>query len=300
MPVENPDFVLYAQHGWADTNRAIATLAKRLATPKTLAIAPNLGYHRTWLRIKPLIRAVEKIAIATTATYPDTPMRIIGHSMGGLIWLEILNRHPEWRSRVHSLVLIASPLGGASLARIIDPFNLGIGISRDLGKNRRAMAEKIAASIPTLVIAGDLDGGDDGTIAVGSTKVRNAHFICLPGLSHPVLRNHPRVEAAIREFWIDPKTLEETMEITLIDEVIQRLESVPGMVDAHQRDFRRAKNVMKLKDGSTIRLWKNPVGVDHVFVASPDGQYLYGGFVGWIHAEALHQTLREIGQKYSA
>ena len=53
---------------------------------------------------------------------------------------------------------IACPLGGASLVRIFDPFNLGIGISRDFEKNRRAIAEQIAASIPTLVIAGNVYG----------------------------------------------------------------------------------------------------------------------------------------------
>jgi Serine aminopeptidase, S33 len=300
MSVEKPDFILYAQHGWADNNRAILDLAQRLATPKTLAIAPSLGYYRTWLRIQPLIEAVEKFTTVTTAKYPNIPMRIIGHSMGGLIWLEVLNRHPEWRSLVHSLVLIASPLGGASLARIIDPFGLGIGISRDLGKNRRAIAEQIAASIPTLVIAGDVDGGGDGTVTLGSTKVRHAHFIRLPGLSHPSLRNHPRTEAAIRQFWQCPATLEETLEPMQTDEIIQRLQSLPGMRDAHQRDFHRAKAIITLKDGSTIRLWWNPVGVEHVFIASSQGEFLYGGFVGWIHAEALRRTLREIKQEYAS
>lgn len=30
MSVENPDFILFAQHGWADNYRAIADLVKRL------------------------------------------------------------------------------------------------------------------------------------------------------------------------------------------------------------------------------------------------------------------------------
>jgi hypothetical protein len=300
MSVKNPDFILFAQHGWADNRRAIADLVKRLVTPKTIAIAPSLGYFKTWLRIEPLIETVEKYAMVTLDKYPNTPMRIIGHSMGGLIWLEILNRHPEWHGRIHSLVLIASPLGGASLGRIFDPFNIGIGISRDLGKNRRAIAEQIAASIPTLVIAGNVDGGGDGTIAIGSTKVRHAHFICLPGLSHPVLRNHPRTEAAIRGFWSDPQTLEKTSELTVVDEVIQRLQSVPGMADAHQRDFHKATTAIVLKDGSSIRLWWNRVRVEHVFVASPQEEFLYGGFVGWIHVKTLQQTLKEIKQKYAA
>lgn len=299
MSVESPDFILYAQHGWADDNREIAALASSLATSKTRVIAPHLSYIQTWMRIDPLIRVVEEIAIATTIAHPDTPIKIIGHSMGGLIWLEVLNRHPEWWSLVHSLVLLASPVGGADLGRIIDPFSIGIGIAQGLGKNRRPIAEKIAAFVPTFVIAGDVDGGGDGTITVGSTKVRHAQFLRLLGLSHPALRNHPLVAAAIREFWARARELEENVKYTDLDEVIQRLQSVPGMIDAHQRDFYRAKAFMTLKDGTTIRTWKNLMGVDHVFVSSPEGQYLYGGFVGWMHAENLLQTLKEIKRNYS-
>jgi len=40
----SPDFILYAQHGWADTSKAIASLAKALATPQTTVVAPSLGW----------------------------------------------------------------------------------------------------------------------------------------------------------------------------------------------------------------------------------------------------------------
>lgn len=83
MSVQNSDFILCAQHGWADNHRAIADLVKRLVTPETIAIAPSLGYFKTWLRIEPLIETVEKYAIVTINKYPNTPMRIIGHSMRG-------------------------------------------------------------------------------------------------------------------------------------------------------------------------------------------------------------------------
>ncbi|NJL84028.1 MAG: alpha/beta hydrolase [Chloroflexaceae bacterium] len=293
-----PDFILLAQHGWADNNRTLDILAKRLATPKTCLVTPNLGYVQTWIRIEPLIQAVEKVAAETIALYPEIPLRIIGHSMGGLICLEVLHRHPEWHSLVHSLVLIGSPLGGASLARIIDPLNLGIGISSDLSRSRKAIAQEIAAVIPTLAIAGNLDGGGDGMINLGSTRVRNCHFRCLPGIAHPALRNHPRVEAAIREFWLAP-TVPETTELTKTDKIIHYLESIPGMTDAHQKDFSKAKPLFTLNDGSTILFWRNPWGVAHVFLASPRGDYLWGGFVGWLHLSALDKALQEIQQEYS-
>lgn len=306
-----PAFILFAQHGWADGNRSMMALAHHLVADLDLAIAtepvaepdikstvpivaPDLGYLQTWIRIAPLVQTVETIAIQQMALYPQTPFRIVGHSMGGLIWLEVLNRHPDWWANVHSLVLVASPVGGADLGRVIDPFNLGIGIATDLGTNRKQIAEKIAAAIPTLIIAGDYDGGSDGTVPVECTRFANAQFVCLPGLSHPALRNHPSVASIIRDFWRDT-TIGELIEY---DQVIRRLQTVSGMTDAHWRGFYEATIVTQLDNGGTIRTWKNWLGVDHVFVACPKGKCLYAGFVGWMHAVNLKQALTEIQQTY--
>lgn len=298
MPEQTPQHIIYAQHGWADDHRHMAYLASQLATPNSQIVTPNLGYWRTWLRIAPLIDRVDAIASATVAQSPNTPMRIIGHSMGGLIWLEVLHRHPDWWPLVESLTLVASPVGGADLARILDPFGWGIGIARDLGQNRRSMAEAIATQIPTLIIRGNVDGGSDGTITNCSTQLRHAAVVELPGLSHPALRHHPQVSDAIRDFWQDPARFQcETCEITA--QLIQRLQAIEGMTDAHQRDFYRAKVWLRLPSGITLRTWKNPLGVPHIFVASPQGQYLYGGFVGWLHAQKFWQALESLKHEYS-
>lgn len=290
-----PEFILFAQHGWADDNRAMLGLARRLVTDITPIVAPSLGYIQTWIRIAPLIQAVEAIAANQMACHPDIPIRIIGHSMGGLIWLEVLNRHPEWWAKVQSLVLIASPVGGADLGRMIDPLGLGIGIASDLGTNRKAIAQQIAAAIPTLVIAGDVDEGSDGTVPVECTRFANAQFVCLSGLAHPVLRNHLLVASTIRDFWLDTSI----GEAIAFDDIVQRLQAVPGITDGHRRDFAKAMTVMELSHGGTIRTWKNLLGIDHVFVASPEGQCLYAGFVGWMHAKDLEQALRDIQQAYA-
>lgn len=298
MPINRPDYLLYAQHGWADTSYAIATLAQTLATPQTLVIAPSLGFINTWWQIEPLIQAVERIAIETNSRYPDVPIRIIGHSMGGLIWLEVLKRHPEWWSRVESLVLIASPVGGADLARMIDPLDLGIGIAYDLGKNRRKIAEAIAQTIPTLIIAGDYDDGSDGTIPIGSTKFRYAQFVLLPGLSHASMRNHPNVAAAVKDFWASETSIIHPQNIES-DLLVQRLQSVEGIIDTHHRDFTKAEVCLTLENGTSISTWKNPLGIDYVFVKCPNGKCLYSGFVGWLHAENLWQTLRQIESEFT-
>lgn len=289
-----PEFILFAQHGWADDNRAMLSLVRRLTVDTALVVAPNLGFIQTWIKISPLIRVVENIAIAEMAHYPDTPIRIIGHSMGGLIWLEVLNRHPDWWPKVHSLVLIGSPVGGADLGRIVDPLGLGIGIAKDLGKNRKPIAEHIAAVVPTLVIAGDWDRGSDGIVPVSCTRFPNAQFVCFQGLSHPALRDNALVVSIIRDFWADF-----TIGCPIaFDEIIQRLHAVPGITDGHERDFERAPVWMHLSNGGSIRTWKNPLGVEHVFVASPEGQCLYAGFVGWMHTQDLRQALEEIKRAY--
>jgi hypothetical protein len=295
--MNKPEFVLFAQHGWADGSKAIAALARAAATPNTAIVTPDLGWVKTWIRIEPLVQHVERIATDGIASYPHTPIKIIGHSMGGLIWIEVLSRHPEWWSQVHSLVLIASPVGGADLARIFDPLGMGIGMARDLGLNRREMAELIAEVIPTLVIAGDIDNGSDGTITVETTKFSYAKFVCLPGLCHAVLKNHPDVVETIQRFWANPP-IPVRSEPELSVKLIQRLQAVPGMTDAHRRDFYRSNLYLRFNDGTTIRTWKNPLQVEHVFVADNQGQCLYAGFVGWIHAEDLRKTLEDIKKQF--
>lgn len=296
--VNQPNLILFAQHGWADDNKQISKLAQTLAPANTQIIAPDLGWFNTWLKIEPLIEQVEKAASATIASYPDVPWRIIGHSMGGLIWLEVLNRNQEWWSRVESFVLIASPVSGADLARLLDPLDIGIGIAKDLGKNRRLIAQSIAKTIPTLTIAGDIDGGGDGTITVESTKFRYATFVYLKNLPHPVMRNHPQVVQAIQDFWLEPRVnIQPEADFATI--LIESCQQVPGMTDAHRRDFHRAKTYLIFSNGISIRRWKNPLQIEHIFVTDSQGKCLYGGFVGWLHNKDLYRFLKELPQKYS-
>ncbi|MEO0948515.1 MAG: lysophospholipase, partial [Cyanobacteria bacterium J06641_5] len=83
-------FLLFAQHGWDDDSTAIASLARQLLSPRGRLVAPSLNRLQTWMRLEPLIQAVERYAAEEAARAPELPWRIIGHSMGGLIWLEVL------------------------------------------------------------------------------------------------------------------------------------------------------------------------------------------------------------------
>ncbi|QQE63501.1 hypothetical protein GFS31_01660 [Leptolyngbya sp. BL0902] len=286
----SPDYLLFAQHGWADNNQHMVALAQQLATDATRIIAPSLNYAMTWLRMAPLVEEVEQIATKAVETYPDAPLRIVGHSMGGLIWLEVLTRHPDWWPKVEFLVLVASPVGGADLGRIIDPLQVGVGIAADLGQDRRAMASAIAERVNTLVIAGNLDGGSDGTITLESAKVPHAQFVDMEGLSHATMRDHPWVIETIRQFW-QGKSFSEPL---TQHPVIEQLRAIPGMTDAHLRDLPQSEPFLTLEDDSVIRVWRHPLGIDHVFVTTSSGACLYAGYVGWLHRTELWHTLTHL------
>lgn len=290
-----PDYILYAQHGWADEHRGIHQLAQQIASPNAEVIAPNLGFINTWIRINPLVNKVEAIAAKTQAAHPNTPLRIVGHSMGGLIWLEVLSRHPEWWPQVESLVLVGSPVGGADLSRMFDPFEWGIGIAKDLGTNRRAIAEQIAAKVPTLIIAGDYDGGSDGVVPVECTKVHLASYVTVNNINHASLKKHPVVGDIIQQFWqsADHLCVPSPIE-TPCDRIIRQLQSIPGITDAHYRGFKKSELWALLPNGLSLRTWRSPLKIHHVFLANYMGDCLFAGFVGWPHTQDLYDALCEI------
>lgn len=291
----SPDFLLFAQHGWADRGDDIGKLAQTLATANTRLVVPSLGIIKTFISIELLIKQVEQIAGETINNYPETSLKIMGHSMGGLIWLEVLDRHPEWWSKVHSLVTIGSPIGGSDLARIIDPFNIGIGTAKDLGKNRRPIAEKIAQHIPTLSIASDVNAGSDGLVTVQCSKFDYCKFVLVSGIPHAALKCHPRIVPIIEEFWENPQT-ESANNQDVVTKMIQHLQSVPGMTDASYKNIERSRVEVVFADDTILRTWNKPFVSSHVFVTDKQDKCLYAGYVGWIHAAGLAKAIALLKQ----
>jgi hypothetical protein len=295
-----PDYILYAQHGWADVDRGISILAKEIASPSAQVIVPNLGFINTWIRIAPLIDRVEAIAQQTQARYPDTPIRIVGHSMGGLIWLEVLARNPQWWPLVESLVLVGSPVGGADLSRMVDPFELGIGIAKDLGTNRRPLAEKIAAEIPTLIIASDYFGGSDGVVPVECTKFHRASYVEISNIKHKHMKYHANVADIIRAFWqnTDCLCVPEPIE-SGCDRIIRRLQAIPGITDACYRGLAQSEPWAFLPHDLMLRTWRSRLNIHHVFLTNNRGDCLFAGFVGWPHTTDLYLALHEIRESHA-
>ena len=297
MNKKTTDCLFFTQHGWADDGTDLKKLAQQLLPRGSQIISPSLGYWQTWLRMEPLIERLSGVVEAVITNSPQASLKIIAHSMGGLLWLELLNRNPKWLQKTESLVLIASPVGGSDLARIIDPFDIGLGIARDLAVNRRRLAETIATQIPILVIAGDLSQGSDGTIPVESTKIDQAQFICLPGLAHATLKTHLGLVPIIHRFWDDPRILP-ISNADFARQIIHSLRLTPGMIDTDYRGFRRSQVILALRQGNTIRTWKNFAQIEHIFLADASDQCLYAGFISWRHQQPLRTTLKQIQQDY--
>lgn len=292
----NSKFLLFAQHGWADTGNDIGKLAHMVANSQGKITAPSLGFIQTFIRIEPLVERLEQIATEVIANHPDFPIRIIGHSMGGLIWLEALNRNPQWWEKVHSLILLASPIGGSGVARLIDPLGFGIGTAKDLGKNRREIAKKIAQKIPTLSVASDLKLGSDGLVTVENTKFVYANWLLVSGIPHDAMKCHADLVPIIQNFWSNPRLGLPPQE-DFVSDCIQRLRSVPGMTDTDYRNFERSQIVANLPDEITIHIWNSPWGINHVFLGKERKHCLYAGYVGLIHVLGLRQAIAEI-KKY--
>lgn len=284
-------FLLFAQHGWDDNGKAIASLGQQLLTPDACLVAPSLNRLQTWLRLEPLVREAERHVIAATARAPQLPWYVLGHSMGGLIWLELLDRHPEWRSRVRAFVAIAAPLGGSDIARIIDPGGWGIGIARDLGRNRRSLAETIAAAVPMLAIAGDLGNGSDGTVPLGATQCSGAKWVCLPGLSHPQLRYRPESLPHIRAFWQDPVLTPPPTDPA--GQLLQQLRALPGIIDTNHVGWARAAIVREFPGGLALRL-RSWVGITRIYLSDRAGGCLYSGAVGPSQGDRLKLALNDL------
>jgi len=277
---EHP-FILFAQHGWADTAQDINYLARSLASSDNISgaiiYAPNLGWINTWLTIASLIDRVEKIAVEAIAKYPDLPWRIVGHSMGGLIWLEVLHRHPEWWHRVHSLALIGSPVGGSDLGRLFDPFGWFPLIARDLGTNRRPIAEAIAAQIPTISIMSDIGNYTDGTVPVGCSQFAYATIVHLERLHHATLKNHPQVLSSLRQFWANPTIA--PIATDTVSQLIAKLRSL-DLTETHNQNFEKARLIQTSPDDTKLWIWKNSLQITHVFVSIGD-RCVYSAYTGW-------------------
>ncbi|BBA79163.1 hypothetical protein RGRSB_0600 [cyanobacterium endosymbiont of Rhopalodia gibberula] len=293
--IDPPDCILFVQHGWTDTHQDILQLVKTLKTAKNQIVALNFGWLKTWIESEDILELIEQKVVEVLDSYPDIPWRIIGYSLGGLLWLDFLDQHPELWSKINSIVLIGCPINGVQSFGILKPSETKI--AKYLLKSRQAVTEKIAQSIPTLSIAGDLGDKSDGTIRIETTQVAFGEFTCLPNLSHAKLKTSPQVVEVIQKFWdFLPIQVIPKKDFAII--LIERLQAVPGMTYTQNRDFERSQVYLLFQDGKSIRIWKNSLNILYVFLANKNKECLYSGCVCWVHAQELQNSLEAIHQDY--
>ena len=113
----------------------------------------------------------------------------------------------------------------------------------------------------------------------------------------PLSRVYEKVHDSVDE-WNKPAQIANHIS-SVAERVVYHLNKVPGMTHAHSRDFKNATPYFTMSDGSVIKIFINPVGVKHVFVADSDGNMTFGGFVMWMHTDRLNDTLALIERKFT-
>lgn len=138
----------------------------------------------------------------------------VAHSLGGLIVRKLFERKRNWKqnSSVNRIVMIATPNNGSQLAQWLDQFSpLGAMTGSLLSDLRPERVRNLPTPDADIgVISGGtgtqvglnpfLDGDNDGTVRVQSTKLSNKeNFLQITG-QHSLLLSSERVTNAVRTF----------------------------------------------------------------------------------------------------
>ncbi len=155
------------------------------------------------------------LSATQSATASTTEIHLVGHSLGGLVILEMLRQAPDADQRAHRVVLLGTPCVDSHCARRLAgvagmPVLLGRSIIEWLA---RAPGTKVALppAVEVGVLAGTRSVGlgrvvpglprpNDGVVAVAETRLPGAaDFIALP-VAHSEMLASRRCTAQIAAF----------------------------------------------------------------------------------------------------
>jgi pimeloyl-ACP methyl ester carboxylesterase len=182
---------------------AMALLAARLARA---GYAPHVFAYRGR---SPLDANVERFARYVRDTLGGRPAHFVGHSLGGVLVLDMLNAHPEVAAA--SVVLLGAPVRGCLAGRRLGKARIGrwmMGACGTLWGEREARWQREA---PLGVVAGTLPLGlgrvlgrlpdvNDGVVRVTETAVAGMTARELVPYGHSMLIVSGAVGALIRRF----------------------------------------------------------------------------------------------------
>jgi pimeloyl-ACP methyl ester carboxylesterase len=145
---------------------------------------------------------VERLARFAREALAGRAAHYIGHSLGGVLALEMLNRHASIPAA--SLVLLGSPVRGCYAGRRFGRASIGrwmMGASRPLWDERAAVWQRgeplgvVAGTLPLGLgrVLGRLPGESDGVVCVEETGVDGMAARALVPLGHSSLIASARV-----------------------------------------------------------------------------------------------------------
>jgi pimeloyl-ACP methyl ester carboxylesterase len=169
---------------------AMALLAGRLSRA---GYTPHLFAYRGR---SPFEANVSRFARYASETLAGRPAHFIGHSLGGVLTLDMLNRHPE--IPVASALLLGAPVRGCLAGRRLGGARVGrwmMGACGELWTEREARWQR---SAPLGVVAGTLalglgralgrlPGANDGVVCVEETAVEGMTARALVACGHSML-----------------------------------------------------------------------------------------------------------------
>lgn len=80
----------------------------------------------------------------------------------------------------------------------------------------------------------------------------------------------------------------------IAEKAVEILSNIPSMSPCHDRDFKWSRPIFTLKDGTVVKICRNVLGLNHVFLADNHGKLVYGGFVNWLHSDKLQEAISKI------
>jgi pimeloyl-ACP methyl ester carboxylesterase len=146
---------------------------------------------------RPIEGSIESLARFARELPGSGPIHFVGHSLGGVLILDMLGRHPEVPAA--SVVLLGAPVRGSLAGRLFGARAFGrwmMGASRPLWERRDAVWSRAA---PLGVIAGTvalglgravegrLPGQNDGVVCLEETEVEGMTARAVVPLAHSTL-----------------------------------------------------------------------------------------------------------------